>query len=66
MTVHTIFTRSGHHLAVHSARQTEAEVISEAKWEAARRGESVIVKEGFINECGAEAKFIVTPEGEVF
>lgn len=65
-TTRTIFTKSGHMLAIHSARSTFEEVIFEAKWEAARRGDSVIVKEGFFRECGAEAVAIVTKDGEVF
>lgn len=66
MTAHTIFNKSGKWVKVCSARVARSAVIGEAKWEATRIGEAVIVKEGVMDKCGPEAVAIVTPEGDVW
>jgi len=60
---HTVFDKSGKWWAVTSNRK---EAIQEASWRAAQAGETMIVKVGHINECGAEAVAMVTKSGEVF
>ena len=64
--MHTIFDTDGKWRKVCSAVVEFDTVIFEAKWEAEFHGRTMIVKEGFMEECGAEAVAIVTKEGEVF